>query len=78
MTPLDNELIAMREMATYRVKKVLRMERCAVLDSILFTRCARGLRASDWRGVIDHLVAEGVLVTGTSERGALMLSLKVE
>jgi hypothetical protein len=74
MTPLENELIAMKEMAEWRIKKNLRRE-SPQLDSVLFANCARGLRKSDWRELVDHLLTAGVLTAGFSERDALTLSL---
>ena len=62
----DNEIIAMREMAEWRIKKILGREQKAMLDSILFDQCARGLRPSDWRELVDKLCADGVLVRGLS------------
>ena len=74
MTPQENELIAMRKMAEWRIKKTLRKE-SSQLDSVLFSSCGRGLRQSDWRELVDRLLTAGVLTAGNSERSKLMLSL---
>ena len=60
MTPQENELIAMREMAEWRIKKTLRKE-SPQLDSVLFANCGRGLRKSDWRELVDRLIIAHVL-----------------
>lgn len=74
MTPQENELIAAKEMAEWRIRKVLRKDGM-LLDSQLFCQCARGLRKSDWRELINHLLVKGVLIAGTSERDTLTLSI---
>jgi hypothetical protein len=75
MRPQENELIAMKEMAEWRIRTNLRRE-APQLDSVLFANCARGLRKSDWREVVDHLLTAVVLIAGVSECDALTLSLK--
>jgi hypothetical protein len=43
---------------------------------VLLANCARGLRKSDWRELVDHLLTAVGLVAGVSECDALTLSLK--
>ena len=75
MTSQENELIAMKEMAVWRIRKHL-TRTSPQLDSVLFANCARGLRQSDWRELVEHLLSTKVLIAGRSERiGALTLSL---
>jgi len=76
MTQQESELIAMREMAAWRIKKILGKEQTALLETYLFDRCARGLRLNDWREVVDKLCADGALVRGVStSHGKPTLSL---
>jgi hypothetical protein len=74
MTHQDYELIAMKQMAEWRIRKKLYKE-SPLLDSVLFDSCSRGLRRSDWREVVDNLIATGVLVAGESDKNRLTLTL---
>jgi len=65
MMQTDAELIATRKTAEWRIRKHLKKE-AVLLESFLFQNCARGLRPSDWRELIEKLCAEGVLVRGLS------------
>lgn len=78
MTQQENELIAMREMAEWRLRKHLTKE-SGQLESVLFNNCARGLRPSDWREVVERLLETGVLIRDKSEgHGKPTLSLAMK
>lgn len=79
MTPhQENELIAMKEMAEWRIRKVLAKDG-SLYESMLFHRTSRGLRRSDWEEVVAKLVAEGVVSITRSDgdvRRVPILNLK--
>jgi hypothetical protein len=60
MTPQENELIAMKDMAAWRIRKLL-AKYGSLRESELFNRASRGLRRSDWEEVVNKLLSEGVL-----------------
>jgi len=60
MTVQENELIAMKQMAEWRIRKLL-AKYGSLRESELFNRASRGLRRSDWDEVVNKLLTEGVL-----------------
>lgn len=66
MTPEDNELIAMKEMAQWRLRKLI-TNYGPLYESEAFTRSARGLRRSDWDQVVNTLITDGFLLRTRSE-----------
>jgi hypothetical protein len=75
MTQTESEVIAMREMCEWRIRKLLTKEP-SILESSAFARVARGLRRSDFNEVVTKLLAEGVVVRTKSEGyGANVLNL---
>ena len=66
MTHEENELIAMKEMAEWRLRKLV-LKYGPMRESDLFNRSARGLRRSDWDEVVTKLLSEGFLVRTRSE-----------
>jgi len=80
MTPQENEFIAMKEMAEWRLRKLV-TKYGPMRESDLFNRSARGLRRSDWDEIVNKLLAEGFLSRTRSEedgRRVPILSLAIQ
>jgi hypothetical protein len=73
MTPQENEIRAMQEMAEWRLRKLV-TNYGPLYESEAFVRSARGLRRSDWDEIVNKLLTEGFLLRTKSEtQGVPML-----